>query len=259
MKEDYEMRLKDKVAIITGAGSGIGRATAVLFAKEGAKVVVVDIDKKAGEETVRIIRSNGGEAIFVQADVSKATDAERIVKTTIEEYGKVDILFNNAGVWVRGIDTVVDAPEEEWDRVININLKSVFLCSKYAIPEMIKNGGGVIINMASAQGLVGTAGYATYCASKGGVVLLTKATALDYAPYNIRVNCLCPGAVATPPLYKKGWPNDPKLKQIIKELEPIGRPAEPEEIAYAALFLASDESSFMTGAALVVDGGWTAR
>jgi len=249
------MRLKDKVVIITGAGSGIGRASAGLFAKEGAKVVVVDVVRKGGLETARMIRNNGGEAAFVEVDVSRASDVERMIKTTVEKYGKLDILFNNAGINLE--KTVTDTSEEEWNKVIDVNLKGVFLCSKYAIPEMIQNGEGVIINTASIRGIVGQAHESVYCASKGGVVLLTKAMALDYGPHNIRVNCICPGAIYTP-MHEAFMASLKKPEQEIQETLkkiPLGRMGQPEDVARAALFLASDESSYITGVTLLVDGG----
>ena len=238
------MRLKNKVALITGAGRGIGQATAVRFAMEGAKVVVVDIDSKEGEETVEMIKSAGGATVFVQADVSKAVDAEKMVKVAVEKFGKLDILFNNAGIELSG--RVEDMPESDWDRVININLKGMFLGSKYAVPQMLKQGGGVIICTASTAGLFGLGREAAYCASKGGVIALTRAMAMDYAAENIRVNCICPGPIGTR-LTKP-------LQSTIKKVA-LGRIGKPEEIANAALFLASDESSFVTGSALMVDGG----
>lgn len=249
------MRLKGKVAIITGASSGIGRASGVLFAKEGAKVIIVDIAQKGGLETVKMIRKNGGEATFVKTDVSRASDVKRMVKTTMEKYGKIDVLFNNAGINLE--KTVTDTSEEEWDRVIDINLKGVFLCSKYAIPEMIQKDGGVIINTASMFGLVGQVHESAYCASKGGMVLLTKAMALDYGPYNIRVNCICPDMIQTP-LHEAFVATlaepEREIPEMLKTI-PLSRFGQPEEIARAALFLASDESSYITGVALPVNGG----
>jgi len=249
------MRLKDRVAIITGAGSGIGRASAILFAKEGAKVVVADFVPQSGLETVDIIKKNGGEAISVDADISKASDAEKTVKSAVKIYGKLDILFNNAGINLER--TVTETTEPEWDRVQNINLKGVFLCSKYAIPEMIRGGGGVIINTASIRGLVGQYHLAAYCASKGGVVLLTKAMALDYGSNNIRVNCICPGGIETPMhLAFLATLKDPELEvqETLKKI-PLGRMGQPEDVARVALFLASDESAYLTGLAIPVDGG----
>jgi NAD(P)-dependent dehydrogenase (short-subunit alcohol dehydrogenase family) len=252
------MRLADKVAIITGAGSGIGRATAILFAQEGAKVVVVDYVPEGGQETVEMIKRNGGEAIFVETDVSKAAAVEKMVQTTIDTYGKIDILFNNAAVTIPA--SVVDATEEVWDKTMEVDLKGVFLPSKYAIPHMIKGGGGSVINTASMCGLVASTNQAPYSAAKGGVIALTRQMAIDYATHNIRVNSICPSEVRTPMFL--GFINlapDPekKMQELIARI-PLGRVAEPEEIARAALFLASDESSYITGVTLPVDGGLTA-
>lgn len=248
------MRLKGKVTLITGAASGLGQATALLFAKEGAKVVVADVNEIGGVETVDPIRSAGGEATFVRTDVTSAKDAEAMVKATIDAYGKLDVLFNNAGIAMRL--PVVELPEADWDRCIDINLKGVYLSSKYAIPEMINNGGGSIINMASIFGIVGARTRAAYAASKGGVVNLTRSMALDYAPYQIRVNCICPGFVETP-LFK-GVVKSQEEYQALVNLHPMGRLGTPMDVAYGALYLASDESAFVTGIALPIDGGYTA-
>jgi len=245
-----QMKLKNKVALITGAGSGIGRAAALLFAREGAAVAVVDIASKGGMETVEMIKGIGGEAIFICADVSKALDVEKAVKNVAEKYGRLDILFNNAGVAQEC--SIIEMSEDEWDRIINVNLKSVFSCSKYAIPYMIKQGGGVIINTASTLGLIAEPNCAAYCASKGGVIALTRALAAEYAPFNIRVNCICPGPTATPMLLKE------TQQQVDVSYVPLKRLGKPEEIAHAALFLASEESTYVTGSVLIVDGGTTA-
>lgn len=249
------------VAVVTGGGSGIGRATALLLSEQGAKVVVVDIDPRASRETVERIRSRGGEAMFTKVDISRAVQVRPLMVKIAEKFGSIDILINNAGI--PGVGSVTETSEEEWDRVLAVNLKGVFLCSKYAIPYMVKKGRGVIINTASAVGLVGSAGQASYCASKGGVVLLTKAMALDHASSGIRVNCVCPGFVITPMAEKFlssfKPPEREKLVESLKKLHPIGRFAKPEEIARAVLFLASDEASFVTGCAFPVDGGWTAH
>lgn len=249
------MRLRDRVAIITGAGCGIGRATALLFTREGAKVVVADCDSEAGKQTVRLIRENKGEASFVKVDVSKASDAERMVRKAIDEYGRLDIVFNNAGIG-GPLASIIDYSEADWDRVIAVNLKGVFLSSKYALPAMLKGGKGVIINNASIAGLVGVRHVAGYSASKGGVVQLTKTMALEYASGNIRVNCICPGLINTPILLGLG---EEAIRKLSTKGQPLGRLGEPEEIAQAALYLASDESSFITGTILAVDGGWTAK
>jgi len=247
-------RLDGKVAVITGAGSGIGRETALLFAREGAKIVVADYASEAGEATVRQIGEKGGDALFIKTDVSQASAVERMVKATVEKYGRIDILYNNAGV-LGEVAFVGDATEDDWDRLMSINLKGTFLCSKYAVREMIKGGSGVIVNTASAMGFVGLPGNAAYSAAKGGIIQLTRTMALEYASSNIRVNCLCAGWVDTPMNLKL---EERIINWTVRET-PMKRWAKPEEIAQAALYLASDESSFVTGAALVIDGGWTAK
>jgi NAD(P)-dependent dehydrogenase (short-subunit alcohol dehydrogenase family) len=252
------MKLSNKVAIITGAGSGIGRATALLFAREGARVVVADVVAAAGEETVAQIKNEGGAAIFAQADVSKAEQVARMVGLAVETYGRLDILFNNAGLTLPA--RVTETSEEVWNLSLDVNLKGVMLGCKYAIPEMQKVGGGSIINTASMLGLVASPRQAPYCAAKGGVVLLTKQLALDYARDNLRVNCICPSEVDTP-MHRKfiaESPDPEATKQRLLERIPLNRVARPEEIAAAALFLASDDSSYVIGVALPVDGGLTA-
>jgi len=251
------MKLQDKVAVITGAGSGIGQATALLFAEEGAKVVVADYSVEGGEETVKLVKEKSGEAIFVAVDVSRAADVQKMIKTAIDKYGRLDILHNNAGI-IGPLGPTENVSEADWDRVLSVNLKGVFLGSKYAIPHMLKQGGGVIINTASIAGLVGLTNIPAYCASKGGVVSLTKAIALEYARKNIRVNCICPGAIKTPMLYRVTGAQL-EAEKLPCEDQPIGRCGEPEEIARAALYLACEQSSFVTGTALIVDGGLTAQ
>jgi NAD(P)-dependent dehydrogenase (short-subunit alcohol dehydrogenase family) len=256
------MRLKDKVAIVTGATSGIGRAGAILFAREGAKVVVVGRRKAAGEETVKRIKGIGGKAIFVKADVSKASEIKRMVDETVQTYGKIDILFNNAGILPEASKKQLkDLSEEVWDRVMAVNVKGVFLTSKHVIPEMIKTGGGSIINTSSNVGHIAMKHRSVYVTSKGGVTLLTKAMALDYAPYNIRANCICPAVVETEmaSAFLKTARKDKKLWGEMMSKIPLGRVGTPEDVAYAALFLASDESSWITGSSLMVDGGYTAQ
>ena len=248
------MRISDKVAIITGAASGIGRTTAILFAKEGGKVVVADKNEVGGNETVDLIRSDGGQAIFDYVNETSATDIQGMVKTTINTYGKLNILVNNAGIATRL--PVVDLSEEDWDRNIDVNLKSIYLSSKYAIPRMIENGGGSIVNIASIYGIVGGRIRAAYAASKGGVVNLTRSMALDYALHKIRVNCVCPGFVNTPLL--KNILKNKEEYQALADLHPMGRLGDMLEIALGVLYLASDESSFVTGIALPIDGGYTA-
>ena len=250
-------KLDGKVALITGAGSGMGRTTALLFAKEGAKVAVADYAPIGGQETAGMIKESGGEAVFIEANVTKAADVERMVGMTVETYGRIDILHNNAGIPGRKMAPTAETTEKEWDLVINVNLKGVFLGSKYAIPVMLDKGGGVIINTASVAGILASPNISAYCASKAGVILLTKAMALEYGKRNIRVNCICPSFVQTPfsePLI----PVDPEARQAFMRTQPMGRVGQPEEIARAALYLASDDSTFVTGVALVVDGGWTA-
>jgi len=248
-------KLEGKVAIVTGAASGIGRAIALLFAQEGAKVVVADIDDKSGEETVKMINERGGEAMFVHADVSKAEDVKNMVKITVERYGRLDVLVNNAGI-EGAVADIVNYPEEAFDKVIAVNLKGVWLGIKYAVPEMVKSGGGSIINIASVLGLVGAPNMSGYCASKGGVVQLTKTAALEYAKYNIRVNAIAPGLIDTK-LSRKRAEFDPEFINTALQFQVIKRMGRPEEVALAALYLASDDSSFVTGSCLVVDGGWT--
>ena len=248
-------RLKDKVAIITGGGSGIGRATCLLFAREGAKVVVADYIAEGGNETVRQISAAGGQAVFVQADVSKSADVRNMIGAAVRNYGRVDIFFNNAGI--EGPSTkLANLKEEDWDRVIAIDLTSVYLGMKYVIPEMIKQGGGVILSTASVAGLVGFQGSGAYAAAKAGVINLTRLAALEYADKNIRVNCICPGVIETP-MVERVMGGRPR-ERIVRS-EPIGRLGRPEDIANAALFLASDESSFATGAPFIIDGGYVAR
>jgi NAD(P)-dependent dehydrogenase (short-subunit alcohol dehydrogenase family) len=249
------MRLADKVALITGGASGIGRATALLFAREGAAVSVVDLDEAGGQAVAQTIVDDGGRAIFVRCDVSQSADCQRAVQQTVEELGGLDILFNNAGIIRRA--SVLETTEEEWDRVMAVNVKSVFLLSKCAIPVMARAGGGVIINTASGWGLVGGRKAAAYCASKGAVVLLTKAMALDHAEQNIRVNCICPGDTDTPMLRDEARQLGESDERFLAEAarRPLQRIGQPEDIAQAALYLASDAASFVTGTTLVVDGG----
>jgi NAD(P)-dependent dehydrogenase (short-subunit alcohol dehydrogenase family) len=241
-------KLDGKVALITGGGSGIGQATALLFAEEGAKITVADSVPTGGQETVRKIREAGGEGTFVEVDVSKAADVERMVKTTMDTYGRIDILFNNAGITGKVAPTA-EITEEDWDLVLDTNLKGAFLGTKYVLPVMLKQGGGAIINTSSCQGIGIVVNMAPYNVSKAGIIHLTKTTALEYTAQNIRVNCICPGTIQT--AMSEPWI---PLLQIDFLLQ--GRVGQPEEIARAALYLASDDSSYVTGHALVVDGGW---
>ncbi|GIW41585.1 MAG: short chain dehydrogenase [Candidatus Binatia bacterium] len=246
-------KLEGKVALITGAASGIGRASALLFAREGASVAVVDIDVERGNETVELVRRDGGEAFFVETDVREEEAVARSVRETVSRYGRLDIAFHNAGVGGEFGD-VVACSEENFDRVLAVNLRGVFLGMKYAIPAILESGGGVVLNTASVAGMVATPTFPAYAASKAGVIQLTKTAALEYAKRGIRVNCLCPGVVDTPIL--EMIPSE--FRTSATQRHPLVRMARPEEIAEAALFLVSDDSSFLTGVAFVVDGGFTA-
>src|SRR5438270_2944872 len=263
MAEDWQvqvknMRLENKVALITGGTSGIGEATAGLFGKEGARVTITGRDQKRGHAVAEKIVKDGGKAIFIRSDVRKAEECRHAVDETLRVFDRLDILFNNAGVFYP--HTILDCTEEEWDLQMDINLKGTFLMSKAALPHMIAQHCGVIINNSSGWGIAGGDAAVAYCASKGGVVLLTKAMAIDHGRQGIRVNCICPGDVDTPML-----PEDARMRGLDWNSylagcanRPLGRIGTADEIAKATLFLASDDSSFMTGTALVVDGGGTA-
>jgi NAD(P)-dependent dehydrogenase (short-subunit alcohol dehydrogenase family) len=247
--------LKDKVALITGGASGIGCATALLFAQEGASVMVADINSKLGQSVVEEIRSQGGRAQFTLCDVSVSEACHLAVNNTLQQFGRLDILFNNAGI-IRRAD-VVETTEAEWDQVLAVNLKSIFLMSKYAVTVMAKAGGGVIINTSSGWGLKGGPKAVSYCASKGAVVNMTRAMAIDHGPQNIRVNCICPGDVDTPMLRHEASQLAQPEAEFLAEaaIRPLRRYGQPLEIAQAVLYLASDASSYVTGIALLVDGG----
>ena len=248
------MRLKDKVMLVTGGGSGIGQATVILSAQEGARVVVVYRGEAGRVETERMLQEQERTGLFIQADVRKEADWRRVMGVVEEQYGRLDILFSNAGSTL--IKTVTEIAEEEWDDLLALNLKGVFLGAKHAIPLMIKGGGGSIVNMSSAFGLIGSPRMPAYCATRGGVNALTRQLAMEYAPHNIRVNAICPGPVLTPRIQR--YLNEGKItsEQLIKEV-PMKRCAHPSEIATAVVFMASDEASFMTGSIIVVDGGMT--
>lgn len=245
-----------KVALVTGGGSGIGRASALTFAREGAKVVVADVAVEGGEETVRLIQQRGGEAVFVKADVSRAAEVEALVARAVQTYGRLDCAHNNAGI-EGAAATTVDYTEDAWERVIAINLKGVWLCMKYEIPHMLKQGGGAIANTASTAGLVGYRGGGAYVASKHGVVGLTKTAALEYAKAGVRVNAVCPGAIDTPMMGRLTG-HRPQRAERMAAAEPVGRMGRPEEIAEAVVWLCSEAASFVTGHAMAVDGGITA-
>lgn len=252
------MKLEQRVAVITGAGSGIGQAMALLFSKEGARVLAADINTTAAQETAGMITAAGGSATAFSVDVVDAQQVQAMIEQARGTYGRIDVLCNNAGI---GSTTdVVDCEPNDWDRVMTVNVKSVFLGCKYAIPSMIAQGGGVIINTASVAGMVGIVKRAAYCASKGAVIALTRQVAIEYVQQNIRVNCLCPGTVDSPWVGRLLDQTDDRVaaRHALEARQPMGRLGTPEEVAAAALYLASDDAAFITGTGLVIDGGWTA-
>ncbi|ABG03322.1 short-chain dehydrogenase/reductase SDR [Rubrobacter xylanophilus DSM 9941] len=256
------MRLEDRVAVITGAASGQGRAAAKLFASEGAKVVAADIDEGGAQRTVEEIKEAGGEATAVKVDVSREPDVRAMVESATDRYGRLDVLFNNAGVGYSAsgrmkMASVVETPEKDWDAILAINLKGVALGCKHAIPVMERQGYGSIINNASINALVGLPGADAYTAAKGGVVAFSRVLAVEWGPRGIRVNCICPGGVDTPMIAPVI--SDERVMQSMRQNTPLGRLARPEEIASVALFLASEEASYLNGAIIPVDGGWTAH
>jgi NAD(P)-dependent dehydrogenase (short-subunit alcohol dehydrogenase family) len=251
-------RVSGKVALITGGGSGIGRATAIVFAREGAKVAIADYNRNGGEETVRMIKGAGGEAFFIEANVAIAKQVEAMVAKTIETYGRLDCAFNNAGIEGEMGGNIAECSEENWGRLIAINLTGVFLCMKYEIPQMLKFGGGSIVNTASAAGLIGLPGGTAYVATKHGVAGLTKSAALEYAKSGIRINAVCPGFIRTA-MTERVMDRGSISEDAMIAAEPIGRIGKPEEIASVVLFLCSDDASFVTGLPLPVDGGYVAQ
>ncbi len=250
-------RMKGKVALVTGAGSGIGRATALLFAREGARVVVADIVPSGGKETVHLIQKAGGEAIFVPADISASEQVQRMIQEAVRAYGRIDYAVNNAGIEAQPAPTA-DCTEADFDRTVGVNLRGTFLCMKYEIRQMLAQGGGSIVNTSSMAGMVGVAGMPAYTAAKHGIIGLTRTAALEYARAGIRVNAVCPGATRTP-MVQQIIAAMPELGKGMEENHPIGRIAEPEEIAEAIVWLCSDSASFVTGHALAVDGGLLAK
>lgn len=250
-------RVQGKVALVTGGASGIGRATALAFAREGAKVLVSDVVVAGGEETVVLIKAAGGEAQFVKADVAKPAEVDALVAKVVAAHGRLDCAFNNAGI-EGAMTSTVDCTEENWDRTIAVNLKGVWLCMKAEIAQMLKQGGGAIVNTASVAGLVGFAGLPAYVASKHGVVGLTKTAALEYAKSGIRINAVCPGGIQTPML-ERLFQSQPQTSEAIAAMEPVGRLGTPEEIAEAVVWLCSDAASFVTGLPMAIDGGLVAQ
>ena len=248
-------RVEGKVALVTGGASGIGRATALTFAREGAKLVIADMNEDGGHQTVHMITENGGEATFVKTDVSKAVEVQALISQAVATYGRLDCAHNNAGI-SGGLRALTAAyPEDTWHQVIAVNLTGVWLCIKYEIPQMLHQGGGTIVNTASGAGLIGSRGISAYVASKHGVVGLTKTAALEYAPQGIRVNCVCPGVIQTP--MTESALRDPALQAQITA-RPMGRVGTPEEVAEAVVWLCSDAASFVTGHAMSIDGGLVA-
>ena len=250
-------QLDGKVALITGAGSGIGRASALAFAREGAKVAVADIVVEGGEETVRMVKEAGGEAFFIKVDVANAADVEAMVNTVVDTYGRIDCAYNNAGIEGR-LASTDEYPEDVFDKVIDINLTGVWLCMKYELPHMLKQGSGAIVNTASGAGLIGVSGMSAYVASKHGVIGLTKTAALEYAKSGIRVNAVCPGLIQTP-MVERITAEQPQLGEALVAAEPVGRTGKPEEIAESVVWLSSDAASFVTGHSMSVDGGFVAQ
>ena len=252
-------RLKGKVAVITGSGRGIGKSAALLFAEEKATVAVVDIDKKSGEETASEIIDRGGDAVFIQADVSRGGDVRKVIERVKETYGKLHVIYNNASVYLAGKDGKITGVDEQiWERVIAVNLKSIFLFGKYGIPLIIESGGGTVINTASSAGVIGIPGCDAYTASKGATIALTRSLAVEYGPQNIRVNCIAPAGIKTPMLDQSNVEDSGFDEEHFLNLRtPIRRYGRPEEIADIALFLASGESSYINGAVVIADGGIT--
>jgi len=256
MAGDREGRVEGKVALVTGAGMGLGQASAILLAQEGARVVVSDIREDVGQATVDTIKGQGGDAIFVKADVSNSAEVQKLMKACVKQYDRLDVLHNSAGIWMARKDApVAEVSEDIWHSTIAVNLTGTFLCCKYAIPIMMENNSGSIINMSSISGVAATT-YHSYSASKGGIISLTRSIAVSYAPYNIRANALCPGVIETP--MTQAIRDDPQWIETYIKKTPLGRLGKPTDIAYLVLYLASEESSYVTGTAISIDGGLAA-
>jgi len=247
-----------KVAFVTGAANGIGRAAALAFAREGASVVVADVSEQSSRETVRLIEEQGDRAVAVRCDVSRVEDVKAALAKTVEAFGRLDFAFNNAGIEQKKLAPVAELDEEEWDRIHNIDLRGVFLCMKYEIPLILKQGGGAIVNTSSGAGVIGIKGNPAYTAAKHGVIGLTRSAALDYASQNIRINAVCPGYIDTPMMGRFTGGSPEGRAKVISE-EPVGRMGKPEEIAAAAVWLCSDAAAFVVGHAMVIDGGQTVQ
>lgn len=255
MAQDMNKRFEGKVAFVTGAGSGIGRAAALAFAREGANVVVADISDKGNQETARMVEELGARSLAVRCNVTQAGDIQAALDKTIDAFGRLDFAFNNAGIEY-AIKPAADVDEEEWKRIIDIDLSGIFLCMKYEIPLILKQGGGAIVNTSSGAGVRGFKGGAAYCAAKHGIIGLTRAAALDYAASNIRINAVCPGIINTPMMDRFSGGTSEGRQAVIAQ-EPVGRMGTPEEIGAAVVWLCSDAAAFVIGHALVVDGGQT--
>lgn len=252
-----QYNFKEKVAFVTGASTGIGRATAIAFASNGAKVVVADVNEDAGGQTARMIQDSGGTALFVKCNVANSLEVKAAIDKTISQFSRLDFAFNNAGIEGQQA-TTVDCSEENWQKVIDINLKGVWLCMKFQIPQMLEQGGGAIVNCSSIAGVVGFSGIPAYVASKHGVIGLTQTAALEFARSNIRINAVCPGVIQTP-MIDRFVHGEAQIRNQLVAGEPVGRVGQPEEIASAVMWLCSQQSSFVTGHPLVVDGGWVAQ
>jgi NAD(P)-dependent dehydrogenase (short-subunit alcohol dehydrogenase family) len=250
-----ERRFAGKVAFVTGAGSGIGRATATAFAAEGADIALADIDSAGNEETAHIVAEHGGRVLAVECDVTSSSDVKTAVERTVQELGRLDVAFNNAGI-EQPPTTLVDTTEDDWSRLLDIDLRSAFLCMKYEIPAMLEHGGGSIVNTSSGAGVIGIRGQAAYVAAKHGLIGLTKSAALEYAAQGVRVNAICPGIIETPMMHRFSG-GTPEGRARVIDQEPVGRMGSPEEIASAVLWLSSDLGAFATGHAMVIDGGQT--